>query len=333
VLIGSSGGLALASPWLVHVASSIAPLLSLHGGAGWAGSESVRLEVFNRFSYTLTLISPPRMWLVMASAVWAMIASRLRQPAVRLLLAWALILAVLSNEWLWRIAPLRSDLLLLSLFVPLNVLAAIGIVRLRRLIHPAARRWRIAWPSIVLAGLLAWGAAETVSIINPVTILAQAEDVEAADWVKYHTPPEARFAINVAHWGSFYRGVDGGWWLPLLSQRATILPPGIFYAFSTKQPYVQAVHTAAEQISLVDGCTPYFWWVMRQQQITHIYVSGQGGSLNAAWLNTCAGIERVYANRRVTIYRVTNAAVPAFPVRMSLLVRTLSKRYMPGGEV
>lgn len=300
VLTGVVGGIVLASPWLIHIAASIWPLVGVRTGVGLSDAEAL----LGRLSYTFVLISPLRMWLVYALAALAIIRSWSKQWTIRLLIVWLLILIAVSNEWLWRIAPLRGDLLLLALFLPFNILAASGFLRLRRLVGPTSRRWRIVWPGVLLTGLLCYSIVDTASIINPITILAKPEDVEALSWVRMHTPSTAHFAINVARWGNLYRGVDGGWWLPILSQRTTILPPGIFYGFAADQQYLQKVQTAAEQMSIVDGCTPYFWWVIQQQQITYVYVSGQDGSLRAEWLDDCAGVERIYANRQVTIYRV-----------------------------
>jgi hypothetical protein len=306
VIIGIAAGVIIVSPWLVHIATLVGPQATLRTGAAVTDNVMFRAEMLGRVGHTALLISPLRMWPVFALAALAVGFYRGRQQTTRLLLLWLIILVGLSNEWLWRVGPLRGDLLLLGLFMPINILAAVGFMRLRRLSFRLNQRWRAWAPNALLALLLIYSAADTISIINPITVLATSEDVVALNWVKANTPIEAHFAINVAAWGALYRGVDGGWWLPLISQRTTILPPGIFYGVAVDPQVKLSVQAAAEQVSIIDGCTPYFWWVVRQQQITHLYVSDRGGPLRADWLNTCAGIERIYTNRRVAIYRVSN---------------------------
>jgi len=306
VIIGVTAGIILASPWLIHIVTLVGMPAHLQTGAGFTDNAVLHAEIMGRVGYTALLISPLRMWPVFVLAALAVGFYRGKQQTTRLLLLWMIILIGLSNEWLWRVGPLSGDLLLLGLFIPINILAAMGFMRLRHLSLRINQRWHAWAPSAVLALLLIYSAADTISIINPSTVLATSEDVDALNWAGVNVPIGAHFAINVAAWGALYRGVDGGWWLPLISQRTTILPPGLFYGFAVDQQVKQSIQAAAEQVSIIDGCTPYFWWVVQQQRVTHLYVSDRGGSLRAEWLDACPGIQRIYTNRRVTIYRVNN---------------------------
>jgi len=51
--------------------------------------------------------------------------------------------------------------------------------------------------------------------------------MDAMQWIRENTPADARFVVNSfpAYAGTLAAGTDAGWWIPLLAQRATTLPP------------------------------------------------------------------------------------------------------------
>ena len=60
-------------------------------------------------------------------------------------------------------------------------------------------------------------------------VIATAADVAAARWIVRNTPADARFIVGTTHWHvSTFRGVDGGYWLPLLARRQTNVPPALY---------------------------------------------------------------------------------------------------------
>jgi hypothetical protein len=153
--------------------------------------------------------------------------------------------------------------------------------------------------------VLAWGVRETGTILNPATILATQADVQAIEWIEKNTPPEADFFINVTPWQyGVYRGVDGGWWVPLLSGRQALLPPVLY---STGEAgYFQKISGRAEQASQMEGCTAELREFVHSARLGYLYLVRGRGTLQAAALEGCDFTRLVYEKEGVSIFRVTN---------------------------
>ncbi|HMP39528.1 MAG TPA: hypothetical protein PKA05_04025 [Roseiflexaceae bacterium] len=78
---------------------------------------------------------------------------------------------------------------------------------------------------ILLVGI--WSIGWQQGIVPAYARLVTPADAAAYAWVRDNTPADARFVVNSSpiYQGSMVVGVDGGWWLPLLAQRSTTVPP------------------------------------------------------------------------------------------------------------
>lgn len=192
---------------------------------------------------TIALLPTPHIplgWRVVAIVWWAAVAfafykrwSR-RQRAlhsfvsrVALVSLWSVLTVVLINlQWLGlpRIRPLPNSAALITMFLPLSLLAAGLITWFLQTMF----RGRLAVVAItVLLGLAA--AMSMRQIINPATVLVQGADIDALRWIREKTPADASFAVSVQPWiGESYVGIDGGYWIPLLTSRRSILPAGLY---------------------------------------------------------------------------------------------------------
>lgn len=255
-------------------------------------------------TYWWHLINRPRSWLLIGLAAVALTVFRRRQ-VTGLMAVWLLVMAALFTEWPWQIRPFRPDLLLICAFLPINVMASTSLHSLLRrlalVLKPGAAFSLL--PTIWIV-LIAWGVMDTATIVNPQTILVTAADIEAISWVTHNTPADARFLINVAPWQyGIYRGTDGGWWIPLLSDRQTILPPGIQYD-QGNYDYKTVVADIAEEVLALEGCEKDFWQFVVKHNITHIYIGARGGPLKSQWFDQCQGVQRIYMGLNVHIYRI-----------------------------
>jgi len=201
---------------------------------------------------------------------------------------------LLFNFWWWRLWPVRLDLVVICLFVPVSVLAGYGLVWIQKIVRRCFSAPAMRYLTFLVTMLLcAWGIRETWSIVPPVTVLASKADMEAITWIKEHVPSNARFLINVELWQyKIYRGVDGGAWITLLSGRETILPP-IAYAWGDRG-YFNKVSGLALQVRTLRGCEPDFWSLIEEQRITHIYFGTNGGALQSSRFEGCLGVMRIY---------------------------------------
>jgi len=296
-------GLVIVAPWIIRVFPYVTPFVRVQtiASAGFPGPTSF----LNRAGYLWHLVNRPRSWAILFLALPVAVVSLARRRLTRVLVVWGVILGVLSNEWLCQVWPFRADLTLICLFLPVNILAAKGLLALQQLIDVITRFSPFVLVFILIA-LSVWGFLDTVSIIKPATVLTTQADVEALAWIQENIPSDARFLINVKRWqGNVYRGTDGGWWIPLLSHRATVLPPGVLYAWGSRR-YRLKIKEIAEQVREIDGCTSEFWKFVQEQHITHIYIGAKGGTLQARWFDTCTGVRRVYMGYNVHIYKVRN---------------------------
>ncbi len=307
VLSAWSGlGLVIVAPWIIKVFPYVTPFVRVQTIAGIGFPDAT--SFLNRVEYLWHLVNRPRSWTILFLALPIAMVSLARLRLARVLVVWVMILTMLSNEWLCQVWPFRADLTLLCLFLPMNILAAGGLFSLQRLINMVTRSSMV--PSfmliLILVALSVWGFLDTISIVNPATVLTTQADVDALDWVRENIPLDARFLINVESWqGNVYRGTDGGWWIPLLSHRATVLPPGVLYTWGDRR-YSLKIKEVAEQVRGIDGCTPVFWEFVQEQHITHIYIGAKGGALQARWFDACTGVRRVYMGYNVHIYEVRN---------------------------
>ncbi|HWW61885.1 MAG TPA: hypothetical protein VN181_11000 [Thermoanaerobaculia bacterium] len=160
--------------------------------------------------------------------------------------------------------------LIITMFLPLSLAGAAAI----------PRRWLMP-ATIVIAIAGAWSMR---NLINPRTVLAHDADVRALEWIAKNTPRDAKFAVSVQPWiGGSFIGVDGGYWIPVITDRRSILPPGLY-------PWVMRPGDAARTNAMLARG-------VRDPSVTHVYV---GSAERDKWRRT---LTPIYDVDGVTIYR------------------------------
>jgi hypothetical protein len=300
----SSLGILFVTPWIIKVFPYVTPFISIQTMANTLFTDSSGWS--DRLKYLWYLANHARSWVILALAFPEVITSPRYRSRTRPLIIWITILLALSNEVLCQIQPFRADLLLICLFLPMNILAATTLSKLRQYVGYMTNS-QLTQPVISLSMIIAlsvWGLSTTHSIITPANVLATKADVKALNWISENVPPHSKFLINVKHWQyNLYQGSDGGWWIPIFSQCKTILPPGIFYGWGNPR-YIQEIKEVAQEAKKIDGCTPDFWKLVKNQDITHIYIGAKGETLQPVWFDRCPGVWRIYIGRNVHIYEI-----------------------------
>jgi hypothetical protein len=301
LLGGSMAGLFLALPWVLRVWQ--------YSSAQFEVSEvlpgSAAGPTQDYINYVWYLLGPKHDYYFLAVAALGLLIVWRWRPVSRTVAIWAVLVGLLCLPWGLRLGPFQPHHIAMVLFLPAVFPAAdfliSGCEAWGKITH---RRWpALVTSGLIAAGVIAWGAQSTVSILNPVTVLATQTDREALDWVAANTPANARFYINGTPWqGGVYRGVDGGAWLLPLTGRWSLVPPPMF---AWGDPgYVKLIDAWDAQGSQVSSCNEQFWQLVDQAQLDYIYVKTGVGSLQPSALQACPGIQQVYDQQGVSIYQI-----------------------------
>ncbi len=291
----------LTLPWLVNLARALLPLRTLT--SRMQGTPS-----YNAFPYDLIVLRHNRE-LIILSICGFLLGLFKRERAVIVISLWVVILVAITNltilglpsTWLVNNASLA-----ISLFVPLAILGGYFLSSLRypisNLKSPiSSLQWLIL--TVVIALVALWGAWDMLSIVNSNTVLATRDDMAAMDWIRRNVTSDAKFLINVRHWqGGTYVGTDGGYWIPLLTGRETILPPAIYIYGSAE--YVQGINDLAEAIVAVESFDEENTrQLLRNHGVTHVYIGARGGSITPQMLMDSSHYRPVYSNGAVWIFQ------------------------------
>ena len=180
-----------------------------------------------------------------------------------------------------------------------------GAAALTRLSRP--------WIGLTVFGLAAgllvtWGIKETRNILNPATIIATPADRQALDWVRDHTPLSARFYINSVRWqGRTYRGVDGGTGCSPIPGAAGWSPPPP--TIGVTRNLCSRLIDWADRSQKIKGCTPDFWNLVRDADLTHVYVSKGRGRLQPEMPAQCPRLRKVYQQEGVFIFEILSPSL------------------------
>jgi hypothetical protein len=302
-------GVLVASPWLWRVLQAELQSAPVRVVTPFEQDQTAWKGAVDYLKYIVYLIGPRHNHILMGMAGAALLAS-LRRPHLHLVTVWALLLTFLSSPWGLRFSPFRPDHFAIVLFFPaavlladLLVLGAAAVSSLAKTDTPWPARVQTVTLVFVLALFVAWGLRETNNIVNPVTMIGLHSDAAALEWVKENTPPDARFYINSTPWiGATYRGVDGGYWLLPYTGRASLLPPSL-YVWG-EDAYVQQVKDLTIRSTKVQGCTPDFWDLVRDGNLTYIYLRQGVGNLQPEALENCPRLNLRYQQDGVFIYEI-----------------------------
>jgi hypothetical protein len=298
----------LCGPWLVQIVSAIYGALRAAGG-------SLRGDAaYNAFPWEFLYIARNRQLLVLAGlgAIWGL--ARRRRETVWILAWCGLVLLVINPSVLGlpTTSLLNNATAVISLFVPLSVLNGQAVTLLwdygPSLAAPLKLRHGATAIRATLVLLIAcfalWGAWGMISIVNPTTVLAAAEDLAAMDWIQQNLSPQAVFLINTRLWQlGVYTGTDGGYWIQQMTGRRTLLP-SIPHAYGTPE-YVQHISQMARLVSEIkDGDDPRLLELVEQDGVTHVYLGAKAGPLTPQMFLDSPRYRPVYDSGAVWIFEV-----------------------------
>lgn len=315
----------IAAPWLLvlaterNVSKIVAPTESER--ARWESSNAAPADLLwapnNLALMTIAsagliglapIASVTALWRVAGITLWltlVLLLERRRRRAlnrrwsVRVLavVGWVAVTAALTNLEVFGLPRFRAvpnSAAIITMFLPLSLLAA------------AVTVWCIGWSQRRrLAAVLIVAAAgfiTTQRIVNPATVLATGADVQAISWIERNTPVTARFAVGTQPWiGGSYVGVDGGYWVHLLADRSTTLPPAL-YAWVAPPSFVDNVNAAALWSRVTDPRAAIA--IAKSAGATHLYFGPAHRSDLRARLLTAGQTRILYDQDGVTLHEM-----------------------------
>lgn len=299
-----AAGVVIILPWLIRSLVQRGALLGMSVVSPLADS------VGGDWKYYLSLAGPTQNHVLFLLAVPGLALAWWNRRS-RPLALWATIITLMALPFGLRIKPFRPDHMIIVLFLPASLLLAEGLFRAGQYLEnwpplqKAIRPPRLAWliPGLAALGLLIWGGISTREIVNPATILADQADLQALEWVKENTPPEARFFINATGWQqNIYRGVDGGAWLTAFAGRGSLIPP-ITYGWGSKELVLQ-IADWGKRASALTTCDEDFFKLVREANLTHVYLKEGIGSMQPTKVSGCRRFKEVYNKDKVHIYEI-----------------------------
>lgn len=287
------GAALLAGPWLFNLGRGMLPAVLaylLQASASPTQSQAIE-QVHNSYSPLYTYL-PMWMWVLLAVAAgWGLWR---RSQGAALIAAWSL-LSLLSANPGWIGLPgtgvIGSFTVFILAYFPAGVLLGAAVVWAGQSIReaggvlPHASGWRGALPSILAAAALVLAAILGARLrLADVRIaehsLITRPDLRAARWIEANTAPQDRFLVNsLLAWGeSTPVGTDAGWWLPYLSGRRTVLPPGtVGFEQQAETDPVLEVNRLIQTVAERGADDPQALELLRQAGINYVYIGQQDG--------------------------------------------------------
>ncbi|MCC7019485.1 MAG: hypothetical protein IT332_07010 [Ardenticatenales bacterium] len=232
--------------------------------------------------------------LTAATALAIVVGLARRDRTVAVATVWIVGLVAASYPQAFGLAitgPLKDFTVLIGLYVPAAV--AIGAT------VGGGAGWGLGRRGMV--GVLAAVAVSTLlgyrqrDVLEPDRIIATPADERALAWVRDHTPADAVFLASgqPTYGDTVVLGEDGGWWLPVLADRACTIPPlPIGHELTVEPDYRQRTVDLAKAVA-ADLGAPDTVARLQREGVEWAYVGPTAKTLTAGKLEA-AGWRRVY---------------------------------------
>lgn len=282
-----------AAPWGLRVLQSVLlPMAEVAGVRGDPGD-------YNAIPWEYLKTGWERIWLAMAGVglLWSAVVTVQRKLAhnrrrvcflvsdptpIGLLAAWILINLTLINAnriGVPTFGLVNNNTFIISLFVPVGVIIGWLVDEWYCLAngHPVTA-W-VAKAVLAAAGIWSglWGIGQMVGIVNQDTVLATAGDLEMIGRMDDLLPADSLTAVNAWIWlkPANWAGSDAGYWLYLLSERQTTMPP---IGYRQNREYGEMVNEFNQQMSQVtDWDSPETLEILHRRAVTHVFIGERGG--------------------------------------------------------
>jgi len=283
--LGAGAGL-LFLPWFIHTFAGRILLIFSTQLSTPAVAVPISTQQYNAIGTLSSYLPMALWWLLPVSVIWGLWR---RNKGVALIGLWSFLTLLAANpQWL-RLpgeGALSNFAVFIAAYIPVSVLA--GYLLGQVVSYPSKVKSKSNFLTITLLVLVlaigAWGTRQRLRDFNVMAgALATRPDIRAAEWIQENTPQNARFLVNsfFAYGDPVIVGSDGGWWLPLLSQRQTTLPPLTYGSEGGPHPdYIQWINALTTEIQNKGIAHPDVLALLRARGITYVYIGQRQGRVN-----------------------------------------------------
>jgi hypothetical protein len=292
----SIGGAILSLPWFVQVfGGKILKIFSIQMTA-LPPNVSSNTELFTGFGNLNTYL-PMLIWILtllcIAWGLWK------QKKDIAVFTGWWFIILLATNpQWIGLPGSgvITNFAVLIAFYIPASVIigSSIDWIPITSKQPDGAdtqlnqnRRSIYMFSSVLLIVICFLGIVGLKTRKNDIDIstyeLVTRPDFRAMEWIKENTAEEGIFLVNsfFAYDNTAVVGSDGGWWIPLLADRKTTLPP-LTYAFEqgVGSATVESANNLTKAIQEKGITDPEIIKLLIQNSIRYIYIGQRQGTVN-----------------------------------------------------
>ncbi|MGE5124583.1 MAG: hypothetical protein ACM3H7_08695, partial [Acidobacteriaceae bacterium] len=272
---------------------------------------------------------PDGLWILLAAcAIWG-IWKRKRELFI-FILWWLFIVLAANPQWLGLpgATVIGNFAIFIAVYFPAAVIAGVASEWLpwlsqlfgRLVARVSTSKWRLRLVNslsfVIVIGTGIWALPQrTLDLDLPTYSLVTRPDLRAMAWIDGATPKDALFLVNsfFAYNNTLVAGSDGGWWLPLLADRKTTLPP-LTYGFEESVGMSSVIETndlsrAIQEKGITDSKVIS---LLHDRGVGYIYIGQRQGRINYQGpdvldpqvISADAHFTSIYHQDRVWIFRI-----------------------------
>ncbi len=284
-LIGLGAGL-LFLPWFIHTFAGKITLIFATQLTTPAAATPVLVQEYNAIGDIFSYL-PAFVWLLLPLCIVWGLWRRERDVAI-VSIWWGLLLLAANPQWL-RLpgeGALSNFAVFIGAYIPASVLVGSALVWFMNELQVEKNKFQTAALVLLIVAVGLWGFRQRLGDLRiSQHALVTSPDIRAATWIRENTPANARFLVNsfFAYGDSVIVGSDGGWWLPLLARRSTMLPPINYASEGGPRPdYREWINALPVEIKKSGITCPDVIAPLRERGITHVYIGQRQGRVNYA---------------------------------------------------
>jgi hypothetical protein len=268
-------------PWFAHTFEGRITTNFLRSLATPATESTQWTREYNAIG-ELTYYLPLEMWLAFIIAIGIGVWKRMK-GLLLVLLWWGLILLATNPQWLHLPGEgaISNFALFIAAYIPVSIAIAVAVSYGMNILSPYWRKLLFI-PLIALALL---GMSNRLDDLDVAThALSTRPDIRAADWIQENTQVDSKFLTQAffAYNDTIIVGSDAGWWLPIIAERSTTLPPASYGTEKgPRTDYRMWVNALLSEIISKGITHPDVLNQLLERDVTHVYIGQLHGRANS----------------------------------------------------